>query len=341
MEKILNVFNTNRCENDHPTKYIFTQTNTNIINIINKNNPASIIRIGGCEYEGYIGNAIQPIMYEFAGYFDTELDSIQEMKNFNNIRDLYIESLKNSDMITVGNYTTLLRFGFVPDKHEDFPEIEKEFLINNIKKETPVCHWDMVNLDYEHNFFLNVFPLLNNKRVCIISSFTEDIKQQLTVKDMLFKNKCQNNRVGLVYKDFKYPNFQNVEYINVPLCFNTYKNRLNFKCPFKNSKELLNDLCVKISETNSDIYLIGAGMYANLLCDYVKKQGKIGINCGSSIQLFFGLLGNRFNYLVDQKVTNEYWKYPDLNKCIKYETVNDMGGYDTDGIQAYTEKTTK
>jgi hypothetical protein len=64
--------------------------------------------------------------------------------------------------------------------------------------------------------------------------------------------------------------------------------------------------------------LIGAGLYSNLLCDFIKEQGKIAINCGSSIQLFFGLLGNRFMYLEQQNVTNEYWKYPDILKCIKY-----------------------
>ena len=180
--------------------------------------------------------------------------------------------------------------------------------------------------------------MLNNKKICIISSFTDDIKEQQNVKDFLFKNKCKNNRVGLVYKNFKYPDFKNVEYIKVPLCYSKYKNRKKFMPPFKNSKELLDNLCQQISQTDSDIYLIGAGLYANLLCDYVKTIGKIGINCGSAIQLFFGLLGNRFKYLVDQNVTNKYWKYPNLNKCIIYENKKDMGGVDTDGIQAYIEK---
>jgi hypothetical protein len=42
-------------------------------------------------------------------------------------------------------------------------------------------------------------------------------------------------------------------------------------------------------------------------------------------------------YLEDQKVTNEYWKYPDLSKSIKF-TIDkqEMGGFVTDGIQAYT-----
>ena len=106
---------------------------------------------------------------------------------------------------------------------------------------------------------------------------------------------------------------------------------------FNNSLELIEILKNQLLNTESDIYLIGAGLYANFLCDFVKiTLGKISINCGSSIQLFFGLLGNRFMYLEDQKVTNEYWKYPDILKCTKYTTRSNMGGYLTDGIQAYT-----
>ena len=42
--------------------------------------------------------------------------------------------------------------------------------------------------------------------------------------------------------------------------------------------------------------------------------------------------------LIDQKVTNKYWKYPDLKKCIQYQSIEKMGGYEIDGIQAYVEK---
>lgn len=330
-----NIFNCEKATGD-PIAYIFQQTNQNIINIIKKNEPASIIRIGGSDYDTYI-NGFNPILYELNGYFDKELDTVKETENFNNIKNLYIKSLKNCDCITVATGNTITKFGFVPYQYIKFPEKEKEFLINNVNKHIPICHWDFINLDYEHNFFLNVFPLLNNKSVCIISSFTEDIKEQLKHKEFLFKNKCENDRVGLVYKNFKYPDFKNIEYIKVPICYGTYKTRFDINCPYNNSKELLENLCLQISKTDSDIYLIGAGLYANLLCDYVKTHGKIGINCGSGIQLFFGILGNRFNYLIDQKVTNQYWKYPNLENCILYRNKEEMGGCATEGIQAYTK----
>lgn len=336
-------FNIHNClnvpHNEDPIKYIFKKTNENIINIIKKNKPASIIRIGGSDYDCFINNKINKNIYELNGYFDKSVIQSIEEENFNLIRELYLESLHNCDMITVCCFDTISAFGFIPNEKKNFTEKEKNFLLENINKNIPICHWDFVNLDYEHNFFLNVFPELNDKKICVISSFTDDINEQLQHKDKLFVNNCFNNRVGFVYENFKYPTFKNIEYIKIPLCQITYENKLKLNTHFNNSLELIDNLKMQLKNTDSDIYLIGAGLYANILCNFIKKKlGKISINCGSSIQLFFGLLGNRFMYLEDQKVTNEYWKYPDLSKCIKYTAdKSEMGGYITDGIQAYTK----
>lgn len=333
----LNIYNCSKeIDNNSAIKYIFTKTNENIIEIIKKNEPASIIRIGGSDYDSFLKNKINTNIYELNGYFDKTTCKTEEESNFKVIRNLYLNSLHNCDMITVGGYDSIAAFGFIPNVTQILSEEEKKFILENINKDVPICHWDFVNLDYEYNFFLNVFPKLNDKKICIISSFTEDIKDQLQYKDKLFVNNCYNDRVGMVYKDFIFPTFKAVEYIKIPLCQIKYENRLNLNTEFNSSLELFEDLKSQILNTNSEIYLIGAGLYANLLCDFIKTQGKIAINCGSSIQLFFGLLGNRFTYLEDQKVTNEYWKYPDLSKCIKYTDIKNMGGYLTDGIQAYT-----
>lgn len=335
----LNIFNCEKSSGD-PIVYIFTQTNQNIINIINNNKPASIIRIGGSDYESYI-NGFNPLIYELNGYLDIETDPVCELENFNKFKNLYIESLKNCDMITVGGYHAIKRFGFIPNECDVFPEKEEEFIITHINDKIPICHWDFINLDFAHNFFFNVFPILDKKRVCIISSFTDDIQTQLLHKDKLFSNKCINENGhcshNANYEQFKYPSFSHIEYIQVPICINKYKTRQDTISPFRNSLELLEDLYKQISATNAEIYLIGAGAYTNMLCNYIKNEhNRIAINCGSSIQLFFGLLGNRFEYLKKQNVINEYWKYPDLNNCIIYTSKSKMGGFDTDGINAYT-----
>jgi hypothetical protein len=335
-----NIFNCQKTPEGHdPIKYIFTKTNENIKKIIEENKPASILRIGGSDYNSFWNNKLYEIIYELNGYFDKTTDSLDEQENFQIIKNKYIASLKNSNMITVCNYRPILNFGFIPNQLEKFKEKEKNFLEENIPDNIPICHWDFSNLDYENNFFLNIFPLLNNKKICIVSSFTEDIKEQLLIKDKLFENKCYNNRVGYVYKDFTYPEFESVEYIKIPICYVKYKNKDKLNTKFNNSLELLEDLEKQVDNTDSEIYLIGAGLYSNLICDYVKKKGKISINCGSAIQLFFGLSGNRFTYLKEQNVENEYWKYPDLSKCTLYTTnLDDAGGFEMDGLMAYTKK---
>jgi hypothetical protein len=335
-----NIFNCQKTPEGHdPIKFIFTKTNENIKKIIEENKPASIIRIGGSDYDSFWNNKLGAMIYELNGYFDKTSDSFDEEKNYQIIRDKYIESIKNSNMITVGNGSQILKFGFVPNQFREFEEKEKNFLEEYIPDNIPICHFDFVNLDYENNFFLNIFPILNNKKICIISSFTEDIKEQLLIKDKLFENKCYNNRVGYVYKDFKYPEFKNVEYINVPICYIEYRNRQKLNTNFNNSIEFLESIEKQIDNTDSEIYLIGAGVYTCMLCDYVKKKGKVSIYCGSSIQLFFGLKGNRYTYLEEQNIVNEHWKYPDLSKCTLYSTnLNDVGGFETDGLMAYTHK---
>ena len=333
----LNILNCKKAGSEDAIAFIFKETNKNIINIIQKKQPSSIIRIGGSDYDAFV-NGFNTNIYELNGYFDKEKNKEDEKKNFEKIKIKYNQSLQDADLILICTFSLIKNFGFIPnEKMDEFSDNERKYLIKYLKPKVPICHWDFVNFDYENNFFLNVFPYLENEKVCIVSSFTNDIKKQLQHKDDLFKNQCQNNRVGFVYKDFKYPTFKKIEYVQVPICYCEYEKRFLFDSPFENSLELLEDLKEKIRNKDANIFLIGAGLYSNPLCMFIKEQGKIGINCGSSIQLFFGLKGNRFGYLDEQEVTNKYWKYPNLDDCVMYTVKDNMGGFAMDGINAYTK----
>ena len=61
MEK-LNIYNCSKATvSDDPIKYIFTKSNENIIEILRKNKPASIIRIGGSDYDVFVKNKMNSI----------------------------------------------------------------------------------------------------------------------------------------------------------------------------------------------------------------------------------------------------------------------------------------
>lgn len=281
---------------------------------IRNGKPASIIKIGGSDCDSFIRNVLNPNIYELTDYFDKSTNGVDEECNFKKMREFYVKSLRNGDMITICN----------EDRKLEFTKEEELFFGENVKGQVPIYQWDFANFENENNFFLNIFPILNDKKICIISSFIDDIQEQLKIKDKLFVNQCCNDRVGFVYKNFTYPTFKEVEYVKVPLCQTKYVD-----IEFQNSLELLVHLKTQITRTNSDIYLIGAGLYSNLLCDFAKEKGKIAINCGSAIQLFFGLMENRFIHLEKQNVTNEYWKYLDISKCSDHKNIE---GYSNDDI---------
>tara|TARA_E500000178_G_C16475545_1_gene510717 strand:- start:246 stop:476 length:231 start_codon:yes stop_codon:yes gene_type:complete len=56
-----------------PIKFIFQQTNQRIINLLREEKLASIVRIGGSDYETYIHVSMKKEIYELNGYFDKDV----------------------------------------------------------------------------------------------------------------------------------------------------------------------------------------------------------------------------------------------------------------------------
>ena len=60
-----------------------------------------------------------------------------------------------------------------------------------------------------------------------------------------------------------------------------------------------------------DVALISAGAYALPLAYHAKKLGKVGITCGGELQLFFGVIGRRWESMEKVvKYRNKYWVRP-------------------------------
>jgi hypothetical protein len=76
----------------------------------------------------------------------------------------------------------------------------------------------------------------------------------------------------------------------------------------------------KIDNEEYDICLIGCGAYGFHLAAHVKRKGKKAVHIGGSLQLLFGIRGNRwedenyndvYNY---SKLMNKYWVKPNDNE---------------------------
>jgi hypothetical protein len=140
---------------------------------------------------------------------------------------------------------------------------------------------------------------LNGKKVLVVSPFTESIVKQHKIIDKVFPNK-------------NYPNFSLVT-IKSP---QTIGVNSNLKPDWF---ERLDEMKNLMSKYDFDVALIAAGAYSYPLAHHAKKLGKIGIHAGGGLQLFFGIIGKRWevnwgkgNYL--EAYFNEYWTRPSPNE---------------------------
>jgi len=131
---------------------------------------------------------------------------------------------------------------------------------------------------------------LEGKKVLVISGFSETFKKQ-------------HMRIGHVFEKANYPNFS-ATFIKAPISLGGV---LDNKSWVDHLVKMKNDM----ESADFDIALISAGAYALPLANHAKKLGKIGISCGGELQLFFGVMGKRWEKM--ERVTkyqNEFWVRP-------------------------------
>jgi hypothetical protein len=132
---------------------------------------------------------------------------------------------------------------------------------------------------------------LEGKRVLVVSGFAESISSQ-------------HKRISQVFENVEYPNFE-LQVLRAPIVAGARD--LSGKSWF----DLLDEMKKSISDLDFDVALIAAGAFSYPLAAYVKKIGKIGIHCGGGLQLFFGVMGNRWNSSPEVlKYVNENWVRP-------------------------------
>ena len=94
----------------------------------------------------------------------------------------------------------------------------------------------------------------------------------------------------------------------------------------------LNKLKNLMQEQEFDVALIAAGAYSFPLAHHAKKMGKIGIHSGGNLQVFFGIMGKRWernwgkgNYI--EKFYNKFWTRPSVAETPKGANMVEGGCY--------------
>lgn len=132
---------------------------------------------------------------------------------------------------------------------------------------------------------------LEGKRVLVVSGFASSIQSQHKVMEKIFVS-------------VEFPNFE-LTTVRAPIV--TGQKDAGGLQWF----ELLDRMKDEISKKEFDVALIAAGAFSYPLAAHVKKVGKIGIHCGGGLQIFFGVMGNRWNNSPEVlKFKNESWIRP-------------------------------
>jgi hypothetical protein len=131
---------------------------------------------------------------------------------------------------------------------------------------------------------------LSGKKVAIVSGFSETFAKQHVI-------------INKVFEDVNYPSFDPV-FIKAPLTQGGIADGRSWMWHLEKTKE-------DIRESDFDVLLVSAGGYSFPLAAHAKEIGKIGINCGGELQLFFGVIGKRWeNYEKVNRFKNQYWVRP-------------------------------
>ena len=147
----------------------------------------------------------------------------------------------------------------------------------------------------------NPWPsFLKDKKVLVISTHAESIKHQWNNIDKVWGDKKE-----------KIVPFDLVDVIRSPyhpmMDSRQYPNCTHWG-------ETVEYICNEIEKYNFDVLLTGASTSSVFYAQKAKELGKIGIQTGGVVQLFFGILGYRWTkvpgYSKWHDMYNEHWIYP-------------------------------
>lgn len=154
----------------------------------------------------------------------------------------------------------------------------KKYNITNLKILNGTEFQDRIN---------DIFSMMNNKKVLVISSF-----------DGLIKRQFESSNLKKIYDNF--PNITKLETIKFPYCFHN-------NGPHENYFETLDIVFEEIKKIDFDIAILGCGAYGHMLSHKIDKElNKDAIYVGGSIQTLFGIISSREKEHGKIKY-NEYW----------------------------------
>lgn len=261
----------------------FTYSDENIVcNYLDNSKPFMMARVGNTELwivKQFIEKQQQIIkdysnfwlkyLFDTSGFFARDND-IKEVDRF---AAEHIQAIKNCDFN--------LCFG-----KEDLAEA-LNITLKSIQEGSHFnFEWENLTNPFNNKWFVH----MKNKKILIISPYSESIQKQLKKLNSLYNK--------------QYPCMS-------ILTYQTMQTQLGNNLGYNSFFEALDKMENDIKKLDFDIAFICAGAYGFLLADYVKKIGKSSIELCSYLPNWFGVKIKRYcTYLNVNKYWNGNWIFP-------------------------------
>lgn len=219
---------------------------------------------------------IIPVMKNNAGIKITNVNSIIEYSN------KYLEAFQNCDLYCNWSKFEGGVYKYIRQSHD--------FIDNKSSGKISIWSETLGIFNYIHNPWTIA---LQNKRILIISSFIESIREKIEYREKIYG---VDLFPGCSFVFLKPPQ----------------TNGINESREFT---EELEEFTQRIKELKDefDVALVSCGGYGNLVCNEIFKMGKSSIYVGGVLQMYFGIYGTRWlkeNKYILNLYLNEYWTRP-------------------------------
>ena len=230
--------------------------------------------------------------YEIQQYFQKVLPAMKnnagiKISTINSIlkySDMYIKAFDNCEMFAGWE----VHGDYINHISQSYDYITKKY--NNTKK----IVWAF-NYDIFHYIYSNPWTLaLKGKRILIISPFEESIKEKIPIREKIYGIDLFPDCTITTIKPPQTQAGEDSQEFDIELTL------------FMRKLDLIVD--------TYDIALVSAGGYGNLICNYIyESTDKSAIYVGGVLQMYFGILGNRWlkeRPDVVRLFLNENWSRP-------------------------------
>lgn len=270
--------------------------NNKLYEMVLSEKPFAATRFGGTETK-----TIADVLYtkaggKLGGVSDRTLTRIMQLSGFfpadkealSRFVDLYMDCCADIDLLGVWN---ILLQSYLADECVTNAELSELRMFEPYYFEQP---WTRA---------------LEGKRVVVIHPFAGTIESQYQKRQQLFENK------ELL------PEFE-------LRCVKAVQTLAGNKSEHETWFDALEWMYQKTMDEDFDVALIGCGAYGLPLAVKIKRAGKQAVHVGGSLQLFFGIKGNRWdNHEVIGKLYNDAWVRPSEMEMIKKADVVEGGCY--------------